>query len=363
MEIGIIGLPRSGKTTVFLALGGQSARDAAARARHGEPIVATIAVPDTRVEKLARIVGSARTAHAMVRYTDLPGLPPEQIERRHGLPDSHLQYLGRVDALLAVIRAFDDGTGVPIEVERDMESLETELVVTDLQRVENRRGRLERTIHRLGGQEREAAQLELVALQKVHEALDDGKPARTVDLDDREEVALRGLALLSRKPIAWLVNWDEKTRSESPDLLERLVQGNLGTHAVCAQIDAEMEKEISEIEEESRAEFFESYGIDEPAASRIVALCFRLLDRIQFFTANEKEAHAWTLRKGATALEAAATVHSDFARGFIKAEVVAWEDLERAGSLAAARKEGSLRAEGKSYIVRDGDVIQFLFHS
>jgi hypothetical protein len=363
MEIGIIGLPRSGKTTTFLALGGQSAREAASHAGHADPVVATVAVPDKRVEELARLVGSARVVHAMVRYTDLPGLTPEQIERRHGLPDSHLAYLGGVDALLAVIRAFDDGSGVPIQIERDIESLETELILTDLQRAEARREKLQKTIARVGGKEREEAEIEMAGIGKVLAALNEGRPARTVELADREEVSLRSLALVSQKPVAWVLNVDEQVLASSSDLTAPLRSKGLGPHAICAQVDAEMEKEIAELDEASRTEFLASYGIAEPAADRIVSLCFRLLGRILFFTANDKEAHAWTVREGATALEAAGTVHSDFARGFIRAEVVGWDQLQRVGSCAAARKNGTLRAEGKNYIVRDGDVIQFLFHT
>ena len=363
MEIGIIGLPRSGKTTVFLALGGDSAREAASRAHHTDPVVATVAVPDERLEGVAAVFHSVRAVHAMIRYTDLPGLPPEQIERRHGLPDSHLQYLARVEALLAVIRAFDDGSGVPIRIERDIESLETELILTDLQRVEHRRERLEKTIQKVAGKEREDAEIEMAGLVKIHAALNEGRPARGVELTDREEIALRSLGLVSRKPIAWVLNVNEKTVAGSPDLTARLIAKGLGPHALCVQMNGEMEKEIAELDEASRTEFLAGYGINEPAARKIVALCFRLLGCIVFFTAAEKEAHAWTLRDGATALEAAGAVHTDFARGFIRAEVVAWDDLKEAGAVAGARKKGTLRAEGKNYIVRDGDVILFLFHS
>jgi len=363
MEIGIIGLPRSGKTTVFLALGGESARLAASHAGHTDPVIATVPVPDKRVEELAVIVNSPKVVHAMVRYTDLPGLPPEQIKRRHGLPDSHVQYLGRVDALLAVIRAFDDGSGVPVQIERDIESLETELVLTDLQRVESRREKIEKTISKVAGKERENAEIELAGLTKVHAALNEGRSACRVELTDREEISLRSLALISRKPIAWVVNVDEQTLAASTDLTAPLIAKDPSPHVVCAQIDGEMEKEIAELDEASRNEFLASFGITEPAAKKIIALCSRLLGSIAFFTANEKEAHAWTLREGATAVEAAATVHSDFAQGFIRAEVAAWEDLKQAGSYAAARKTGHVRAEGKTYVVRDGDVIQFLFHS
>jgi len=363
MEIGIIGLPRSGKTTVFLALGGEAAREAKSHAGHADPVIATVAVPDKRVEDLSVIVHSPKFIHAMIRYTDLPGLPPEQIERRRGLPDSHLQYLGHVDALLAVVRAFDDGSGVPIQVERDIESLETELIVTDLQRIENRREKIEKTMQKVAGMERESAEIELAGLVKAHAALNEGRPARCVTLSDREEIALRGLALLSRKPIAWVLNVDEQTLAASTNLTALLMAKGLGPHALCVQMNAEMEKEIAELDEVSRSEFLAGYGIDEPAPKKIVSLCFRLLGCIVFFTANEKEAHAWTLREGATALEAAGTVHSDFARGFIRAEVAAWEDLRQTGSYAAARKRGIVRTEGKDYIVRDGDVIMFLFHS
>lgn len=363
MEIGIIGLPRSGKTTVFLALGGESARVAASRAGYADPVVATVPIPDKRVDALAALVGCARAVHAMVRYTDLPGLPPEQIERRHGLPDSHLQYLARVDALLAVIRAFDDGSGIPVQIEADRESLETELIVTDLERVEKRRQKLQKHVGRVSGKEREEAEIELAGLAKVYEALEQGRPARIVDLADREEVPLRSLGLVSQKPVAWLLNIDEQALENGMDRTAPLIEKGLGARAVCTQVDGEMEKEIAELDDGSREEFMAGYGISEPAASKVVTTCFRLLGRIQFFTANEKEAHAWTVPEGATALEAAAAVHSDFARGFIRAEIVAFEKLQEAGSLAEARRNGSLRAEGKNHVVRDGDVIQFLFHA
>ncbi|MBM3333509.1 redox-regulated ATPase YchF [Candidatus Sumerlaeota bacterium] len=362
MEIGIVGLARSGKTTVFLAIGGEPARHAASHAAHDDALVAVVAVPDQRVEQLARLAGSSRAVHASVRFTDLPGVPVEQIERRHGLPDSHLQYLGRVDALLAVIRGFDDRSGVPVQVAKDADSIETELIVTDLQRVESRRQKLEKTIARTGGKEREQAEIEIAALIKIHTALNEGRPARCVELDGREDVALRSLALLSQKPIAWLINADEQALAGGADLAAPLIARGLGPRALCAQMNAEMEKEIAELDEQSRAEFMASYGIEEPATTKIISLCFRLLGQILFFTANEKESHAWTVREGATALEAAAAIHSDFASGFIRAEVVSWRDLQEAGSVAAARKKGTLRTEGKDSIVRDGDVIQFLFH-
>lgn len=358
MEIAILGLPQSGKTTTFLALGGESARVAAERAHHSDPVVATIAIPDNRVDRLAEMAGSGRAVHASLATTDLPGLPPEHIERQHGLPDKHLQYLGSVDALLAVIRAFDNGTGIPIRVEADRETIETELIVTDLQRIEKRHEKLQRTIHRVSGHEREEGEIELSAVGKIHVALDEGRPVRTVELTDREEVATRGMALLSQKPIAWVLNVSgEEGGPTIPPIPE-----DLGSQEVFAWLDAETEKEIAELDEESRADFMESYGIDEPATVRIAATCFQLLDRITFFSANEKEAHAWTVGSGATAVEAAGAIHSDFASGFIRAEVVAWSELEAAGSVSAARKANKIRAEGKNYIVQEGDVIQFLFH-
>ncbi|MCX8036690.1 MAG: YchF family ATPase [Candidatus Sumerlaeia bacterium] len=362
MEIGIIGLPRSGKTTTFLALGGRSAHEAAARAHHSEPAVATVAVPDPRLEELAQIFGSARIVPATIRYTDLPGVPPEQIARQHGLPESHLQYLAGVEALLAVIRAFDDGSGVPVQIEKDIESLETELILTDLQRVENRLARLEKTIVKTTGRERETAEIERAGLLKVQAALNAGKAARSVEIDPREEVALRSLALVSQKPIAWLLNVDEQALASGADLTAPIRAKGLGPRALCAQLNSEMEKEIAELDAASQAEFLATYGIEEPASKKIITLCFRLLGCIVFFTAAEKEAHAWTLRSGGTALEAAGTIHTDFAKGFIRAEVVHWADLHAAGSYAACRKNGTLRTEGKNYIVQDGDVLMILFH-
>jgi hypothetical protein len=362
MEIGIVGLPRSGKTTVFQALGGPSAHEAAARAGHNDPIVATVPVPDDRLERLAQIVRSGRVVHAMVRYTDLPGLPLEAIERAHGLPDSHIQYLGRVDALLAVIRAFDDGSGEPVRIDSDIQTVETELALTDLERVERRLEKLEKTVGKVSGKDREDAELELATLRKIHAVLNEGRPARIVELTDREDLAIRTLSLLSLKPIAWLINVDENTAGAQTELLASLESRDWGRRAAAARLNAEMEKEISELDEESRAEFLAGYGIEDPASHKILTLCFRLLGQMVFFTAGEKEANAWTIPAGAKAPQAAGAVHSDFEKGFIRAEVVAWEDLEKAGSMAAARRTGAARTEGKNYVVRDGDVMLFLFH-
>lgn len=349
MEIGIIGFDKSGKTTVFNALTGASAKTAKFSESKLEPNVGVVNVPDERLYKLHKLFNPPKCVPAAVKYTDLPGTSKEDLKKREGLDVSQIQYVGTVEAILVVVRAFDDGTGIEVNPEGDIESINLELFLTDLIRVENRLPRIEKSIAKITGKERETLENEFAILTKIKAVLDENKPIRTLSFTEDEERIIKGFKFLTAKPILYILNIDENILLSGRDLASEVKQ-NLsitGEWEAVDQMCGEIEMEIAQLGEDEREVFMKDYGIQEPASKRIIHKTSELLGLISFFTLGEKETHSWTAKKGTPANKAAGIVHTDFERGFIRAEVINWKDLLDLGGLFCGEKIRKITPRGK----------------
>jgi GTP-binding protein YchF len=365
MQIAIVGLAGSGKTTVFNTL----TRGTAETGGFGGMTVnvGVVKVPDPRLHRLTELFKPKKEVPADVTYVDLPA-PPASVDGRptSDIPADQLARLRTADALLHVVRAFED-PAVPhadgaVDAKRDMERLDLELVFADLGVVERRVEKL-RTSGRHGtAAERESNERELVILERILPALTEGRPIRDMELTDDEARAVRGFRFLTEKPVLVLLNVGEGQLGEAPALVEVYRAAAIHRQTLFDAMAARIEMEIGQLDEEEAALFREELGVTEPSLERVIRLSYRLLGLISFFTAGPDETRAWTLTDGSTSVDAAGAIHSDLARGFIRAEVVTFEDLMSLGSMPEARKAGKLRSEGKTYRVRDGDVIEILFN-
>ena len=359
---GIVGLPNAGKSTLFNAL---SASTQAACESYPfctiEPNVARVPVPDSRLAELARIAGSARIAPTQIEFVDIAGLV-RGASRGEGLGNKFLGHIREVDAIVHVVRCFAAGDVAHLEgsVEplRDAEIVETELMLADLESLE-RRAEVLTKMARGGDKE---AKAELALAGRMLAALGEGKPARSVALGEGEPAACKALHLLSAKPVMYVCNVDEDAAGGGGALSSSVAAKARAEGAACVLVSAAIEAEIAVIDDdETRDAFLDDLGLDAPGLDRVVRAGYGLLGLITFLTANKNEAHAWTVRRGATAIEAAEAVHSDFARGFIRVAVVPYDDYAALGGEPGARDAGKLRLEGRDYVVHDGDVLRFQF--
>jgi hypothetical protein len=357
MKVAIIGLASAGKSTLFQLLTGAPAPPPAGRP---EPRLGMARVPDPRVETLAEMYKPKKKTHATVEYVDVPG-----VAKGEGSALVDLPALRGIDALVHVVRAFEadlvphpDGSVDPL---RDAKMLDLELILADLSTVEKRLERLEANIKKANRPEDVA---ERGVFQKMKEALEAERPLRELDLPEEDRRRLRGYAFLSEKPVLLAVNLGEgdvrkaAAYLESHGLAAFATRPGLGLCPISATIEAEM----AELTPEDARTFREDLGLSEPGLDRVIQTSYALLGLISFLTAGEDECRAWTIRRGTRAQQAAGTIHSDIERGFIRAETVAFADLVAAGSVAACREKGTLRLEGKDYVVQDGDVINFRFN-
>ncbi|MGO9272930.1 MAG: redox-regulated ATPase YchF [Terriglobia bacterium] len=355
LKIGIVGLAQSGKTTLFRIL--THAHTSGPGAGRTEAQVGVVHVPDARLDRLTAMYEPKKTIHASVEYVDTPGSVIEVA--RTG---SQAQSLREVSALAHVVRAFEDETIVAeagsIDPKRDIENVELEFILSDLAVVEKRIERLEKDIKK---QKNPALEKEFQVLQLAKTALETQTPLRELELSADDERAIRGFTFLSQKPVLYVLNLSEADAARADAAEEFAAAAGLkqrrhtAVTAICGQIEAE----LAELSDADAAEFMASYGLKESAISRLIRSGYGLLGLISFFTVGEDECRAWTIRAGSTALEAAGEIHTDIQRGFIRAEVVRYEDLVAAGSLAEARTRGTLRLEGKEYVVEDGEVVHF----
>ncbi len=365
MQIAIVGLAAAGKTTVFNTL---TQGHAEVGGFGGLQLnVGVVKVPDPRLDRLAEIFHPKKIVPADVTYVDLPA-PPASSEGRIGaeeLPAEHLARLRDSDALLHVVRAFEnpsmphpEGTVDPL---RDLERLDLEFTMADLAVTERRLERLRATGRHGTPAEREANEREEAVLRRLHEALRAGSPIRDVPLEPDEEKAIRGFRFLTQKPVLALLNIGEQDLPRAAELVATVAARYEHEHTIVDALSARIEMELGELEPDEAAVFMEELGLHESGLDRVIALSYQLLGLISFLTAGPDEVRAWPIPRGATAVDAAAAIHSDLARGFIRAEVVAYEDLVALGSMAEARRHGKLRSEGKAYRVKDGDVLEILF--
>ncbi len=359
MQIGIIGLPLSGKTTIFNALTRGQAQTAAYSSGKLEVHTAIVDVPDPRLDALTRMFNPRKQVHAQVQYNDIAGLA-RGIGEKGGMDGTLLNQIAQNDALLLVIRAFDD-PNVPhvaetIDPARDLEILSTELILSDLGIVERRLERLHAAINKGGStpKERETQLKEQAILQKCKPQLEASKPLRDLALTPDEIRAIKNYALVTLKPTVVVFNIGEQKRNDLPAYAHQ--------HTITVALQGKLEMELAQMSPDDAREFLKEYGIDEPGLNKMIRLSYQLLGVHSFFTVGEDECRAWTLPVGAPALDAAGTIHTDLARGFIRAETIAYDDLIACGSLAEARKRGVLRLEGKEYVVKDGDVLTIRFN-
>ncbi len=365
MQIAIVGLAGAGKTTVFNTL----TRGHAETGGFGgmELHVGVVKVPDERLDRLAAIFKPKKVVQADVTYADLPA-PPASSEGRVGteeLPAEHLARLRESDALLHVVRAFEDAAHPhpegSVDARRDLERLDFEFVIADLALVDRRLERLKTSGRHGTPAERESNEREEAVLVQMKAALEDGRPIRDVGLEADDEKAIRGFRFLTQKPVLVLLNVGESDLPRAGEIVADVAAGYDHRDAIVDALSARIEMELGELSADDAAVFMEELGIAESGLDRVIGLSYRLLGLISFLTAGPDEVRAWPIHDGSTAVDAAGAIHTDLARGFIRAETVAYEDLLTLGSMAEARKAGRLRSEGKTYRVRDGDVVEILF--
>ena len=353
MQTGIIGLPLVGKTSLFRIL---------TRARvdtHSAPTqthVGIARVPDERVAKLAEVFKPKKTTYATIEYVDIGGIQKDREKN-----SASLVPLREADALAHVVRLFEnpavphDG---PLDAMRDIESVEIELMLTDLEQASKRMERLEKDLKK---KKETLLETELHLLTRCRKALEEEKPLRELEFKPEEYKMLNGFMFLTRKPVLYVLNIGDEEAPEIDRIIEKhhLEKLALKPHTAVVPFCGKIEAELAELADSEAAEMMRAYGLAESGRDRLIQASYRLLGLISFLTCGEPECRAWTIERGMTAQKAAGAIHSDIERGFIKAEVVNWEDLLKAGSFPAARERGQVRLEGKEYIVQEGDVILF----
>jgi ribosome-binding ATPase len=361
MQIAIIGLPNSTKTTIFNALTRGDLETNAFSTGQFEVHTAVVDVPDARIDRLSAMFRPRKTIYAKVTYADIAGLAKGVSEG--GLSGPLLNTLSQSDALLHVVRAFEDAN-VPhvedtIDPRRDVDILDGELLLSDLIIVERRIERLDAALKKGGDKLVKAAnEVELELMKRLHAHLETGAPLRDLALDAAEEKSLRNFGLLTLKPLLIVLNVGDGPAE--PAL--RQLDDYHHPHSVVAAMHGRLEMELAQMAPEEAVEFLSEYGIREPGMNRVLHLSYQLLGLHSFFTVGEDEVRAWTIPVGAPAVEAAGVIHTDLARGFIRAEVISYDALIAAGSHAAARQKGLLRLEGKEYAVQDGDILNIRFN-
>ncbi len=355
MQLGIIGLPQSGKTTLFKALT-KADIPTDISAGHLEVHTAVVDVPDPRVDQLVAIYQPRKIVHAKVTYADIAGL--DGSAGKNGLSGALFNQLSQMDGFIHVVRHFENSSvphiSTSIDPIRDINTMDSEFLLNDLIMVERKLERLKEEHRRGVTRDRALIQEDIDLFERLHATLDEEKPLRHFAFNPEEDKILSSYGFLSRKPQIIVINQSEEQKP--------LEYKSIHPSTIVINMPAKLEMDIAALPEEDAAIFMEEYGISEPSLNRLIRLSYDLLGVHSFFTAGEKEVHAWTLRRGANAREAAGVIHSDFEKGFIRAEVISFEDIVTFGGTAEARAKGRLRVEGKNYIVADGDILEIRFN-
>jgi hypothetical protein len=361
LRAGIVGLPNVGKSTLFNALVANAKADAANFPFCTiEPNVGVVAVPDERLQVLAKISDSDQIVPTRVEFVDIAGLV-KGASKGEGLGNQFLANIREVDAIVHVVRCFDDDDIIhvsgSVDPVRDIEVINLELALSDLSQVERR---IERT--RKQARTNKDAQIELGALEKLDAGLNEGKAARQISLTEEEAESVKAFGLLTAKPVIYAANVSEDDLATGNEWVEQVRQIAATDNAQVVVVSAQVESELVELPEEERADFLASLGVEEGGLKSLIRATYELLGLRTYFTTGPKETRAWTINAGMKAPQAAGTIHTDFERGFIRAETVAYNDLVATGSMNAAKEKGLVRSEGKEYVVQEGDVMLFRFN-
>ena len=363
LQVGIVGLPNVGKSTLFNALTSAKAEAANYPFCTIEPNIGVVAVPDKRLDKLAEMYDPDKYTPASIEFVDIAGLV-KGASKGEGLGNKFLSNIRECDAIVHVVRCFENDDIIHVEGNinpaRDIETINLELILSDVEMLERR---IDKTKKMLKGDKKYQKDIDL--FERVLAALNEGRPARSVECDDDEKAILSEVALLTNKPVIYAANMSDEDFSNGIDSNEgyKAVQKiaaeeHAGVLPICAQI----EEEIVEMDKEEKEMFLADMGLEESGLDRLIKECYALLGLISYLTAGKQEVRAWTIKKGTKAPQAAGKIHSDFERGFIRAEVIAYDDLIACGSMTAAKEKGLVRSEGKDYVMKDGDVVLFRFN-